>query len=149
MTNIQPRHRIGKEAAEARILGPEALSRLIHLSLACDQCRKTKSKCERSKSDDDPCKSCLAAGTGTCPPFSLSYPHHQLNPLPACTFLGIPPLSHPAHLLPSDRSLNRSELQTWPSQGLHPCHRATMASGRIHPRRNPVIQRSSRKCPYQ
>ena len=33
--------------------------------LACDQCRKTKSKCERFKGDDEPCKSCLAAGTGT------------------------------------------------------------------------------------
>jgi len=38
-------------------------------SRACDQCRKTKSKCERFKGDDEPCKSCLAAGT-------------------ACTFLG-------------------------------------------------------------
>lgn len=33
--------------------------------LACDQCRKTKSKCERFKGDDEPCKSCSAAGTGT------------------------------------------------------------------------------------
>ncbi|KAF8260725.1 fungal-specific transcription factor domain-containing protein [Lactarius quietus] len=38
-------------------------------SRACDQCRKTKSKCERFKGDDEPCKSCSAAGT-------------------ACTFLG-------------------------------------------------------------
>jgi len=38
-------------------------------SRACDQCRKTKSKCERFKGDDEHCKSCLAAGT-------------------ACTFLG-------------------------------------------------------------
>ncbi|KAH9044579.1 fungal-specific transcription factor domain-containing protein [Lactarius pseudohatsudake] len=32
-------------------------------SRACDQCRKTKSKCERFKGDDEPCKSCSAAGT--------------------------------------------------------------------------------------
>jgi Fungal Zn(2)-Cys(6) binuclear cluster domain len=109
MTNIQPRHRIGKEAAEARILGPEPQSRLIHLSLACDQCRKTKSKCERSKSDDDPCKSCLVAGTGTCPPFSLSYPHHQLNPLhsPSLHFPRYPPLS-PTPPIPSPLTVRRT-----------------------------------------
>ena len=68
------------------------LSRLIHLSLACDQCRKTKSKCERSKSDDDPCKSCLAAGTGTS--LSLSYLYHETETRPpACTFLGTHPIS--------------------------------------------------------
>ncbi|KAI0036598.1 fungal-specific transcription factor domain-containing protein, partial [Vararia minispora EC-137] len=29
---------------------------------ACDQCRKTKSKCERFEGDVEPCKSCAAAG---------------------------------------------------------------------------------------
>jgi hypothetical protein len=81
MTNIQLRHPIGKGAAEARIPLLEPKSRLIHLSLACDQCRKTKSKCERSKSDDDPCKSCLAAGTRTTS-FSLT-PTTNLTPLPS------------------------------------------------------------------
>ncbi|KAG9222442.1 hypothetical protein CCMSSC00406_0002777 [Pleurotus cornucopiae] len=38
-------------------------------SRACDQCRKTKSKCERPDGEALPCKSCLASGT-------------------ACTFLG-------------------------------------------------------------
>ncbi|KAI0049260.1 hypothetical protein FA95DRAFT_1557057 [Auriscalpium vulgare] len=38
-------------------------------SRACDQCRKTKSKCERFQGDSDVCKSCSAAGV-------------------ACTFLG-------------------------------------------------------------
>ncbi|KAF8640616.1 hypothetical protein AX17_000277 [Amanita inopinata Kibby_2008] len=38
-------------------------------SRACDQCRKTKSKCERPGGDNVPCKSCTAVGT-------------------ACTFLG-------------------------------------------------------------
>ncbi|RDB29501.1 Nitrogen assimilation transcription factor nit-4 [Hypsizygus marmoreus] len=38
-------------------------------SRACDQCRKTKSKCERPGSEASPCKSCALAGT-------------------ACTFLG-------------------------------------------------------------
>jgi len=109
--NIQLRHPIGNGAAEARIPSVEPISRLIHLSLACDQCRKTKSKCERSKSDDDPCKSCLAAGTGTTS-FSLT-PTIQLTRSPACTFLGIPTSSPPP--LPSDRSSNRSELQAWPS----------------------------------
>ncbi|KAI0308118.1 fungal-specific transcription factor domain-containing protein [Multifurca ochricompacta] len=48
---------------------PIEVSNRKRSSRACDQCRKTKSKCERFKSDDEPCKSCLAAGT-------------------ACTFLG-------------------------------------------------------------
>ncbi|KAI0321361.1 fungal-specific transcription factor domain-containing protein [Amylostereum chailletii] len=38
-------------------------------SRACDQCRKTKSKCERFEGDIEPCKSCALAGV-------------------ACTFLG-------------------------------------------------------------
>lgn len=38
-------------------------------SRACDQCRRTKSKCERSVNETLPCKSCAATGT-------------------ACTFLG-------------------------------------------------------------
>ncbi|TFK77447.1 hypothetical protein BDN72DRAFT_830615 [Pluteus cervinus] len=38
-------------------------------SRACDQCRKTKSKCERPAGDNVPCKSCALTGT-------------------ACTFLG-------------------------------------------------------------
>ncbi|KAJ7597406.1 fungal-specific transcription factor domain-containing protein [Mycena floridula] len=38
-------------------------------SRACDQCRKTKSKCSRGSSEQDQCKSCQTAGT-------------------ACTFLG-------------------------------------------------------------
>lgn len=60
----------------------ETLSRLIRLSLACDQCRKTKSKCERSKTDDDPCKSCLAAGTGTPLPLLSLTPTPPTEPAP-------------------------------------------------------------------
>ncbi|KAF8346943.1 fungal-specific transcription factor domain-containing protein [Amanita rubescens] len=41
-------------------------------SRACDQCRKTKSKCERSVSDNIPCKSCAATGT-TCTFLGPSY----------------------------------------------------------------------------
>ncbi|KAF8078976.1 fungal-specific transcription factor domain-containing protein [Lyophyllum atratum] len=47
---------------------PQASSRK-RSSRACDQCRKTKSKCERPGGDAAPCKSCALAGT-------------------ACTFLG-------------------------------------------------------------
>lgn len=111
MTNIQTRHPIGKGAAEARIPLLGRYLGLFHLSLACDQCRKTKSKCERSKTDDDPCKSCLAAGTGTP---STSYHHHQTDsPSSACTFLGIHSTFHPPP--PIDRSYKRSELQARPS----------------------------------
>ncbi|SRR6266550_8415200 len=39
---------------------------LCIFSSACDQCRKTKSKCERSVSDNIPCKSCAATGTSEC-----------------------------------------------------------------------------------
>lgn len=35
--------------------------------LACDQCRKTKSKCERSTPDAERCKSCEANGLGESP----------------------------------------------------------------------------------
>ncbi|KAF8634943.1 hypothetical protein AX15_000674 [Amanita polypyramis BW_CC] len=41
-------------------------------SRACDQCRKTKSKCERSANENTPCKSCAAAGT-TCTFLGPSY----------------------------------------------------------------------------
>lgn len=34
--------------------------------IACDQCRKTKSKCERLPADSDICKNCAASGNGAC-----------------------------------------------------------------------------------
>lgn len=84
MTSIQPKLPIEKGAAEARTPCPAAPHLAYLLSLACDQCRKTKSKCERFKGDDDPCKSCLAAGTGT-PIFplilSLAPPTNPLSSL--------------------------------------------------------------------
>lgn len=47
-------------------------------SKACDQCRKSKCKCERSNSSE-PCKNCVLLGTRTSPP--LSFFHHSL-PVP-------------------------------------------------------------------
>ena len=49
-------------------------SPLIKAFLACDQCRKTKSKCERSASDNVPCKSCAVAGTSECRASSVNDP---------------------------------------------------------------------------
>lgn len=55
--------------------------------LACDQCRKTKSKCDRLNGDGGICKSCALTGTG----WSLNYHSHKCVTNPrseACTFLG-------------------------------------------------------------
>ncbi|KAI0068074.1 hypothetical protein BV25DRAFT_1875230 [Artomyces pyxidatus] len=49
--------------------GPSETASRKRSSRACDQCRKTKSKCERFQGDNEPCKSCSLAGV-------------------ACTFLG-------------------------------------------------------------
>lgn len=56
---------------------------------ACDQCRKTKSKCERPSGDATQCKSCALAGTReySYPPTLLYYT--QFPYIPACTFLGM------------------------------------------------------------
>lgn len=40
------------------------LSNFLLPNLACDQCRKTKSKCERVSGDSGVCKSCALAATG-------------------------------------------------------------------------------------
>ncbi|KAJ3874729.1 fungal-specific transcription factor domain-containing protein [Lentinula edodes] len=52
---------------------PESLSASRkRSSRACDQCRKTKSKCERVAGEGVPCKSCVLAGT-TCTFLGPSY----------------------------------------------------------------------------
>ena len=54
-------------------------------SKACDQCRKSKCKCERS-SPQDPCRNCIMLGTGACPPART---RRRLTCVrAACTFLG-------------------------------------------------------------
>ncbi|KJA25236.1 hypothetical protein HYPSUDRAFT_199780 [Hypholoma sublateritium FD-334 SS-4] len=63
-------------------------------SKACDQCRKSKCKCERA-APSEPCKNCVMLNTRASPPslFPQSPPHspptrHTLTPPTACTFLG-------------------------------------------------------------
>lgn len=104
----------GKGAAEVRISLishprpiPFTHSSQLSPSLACDQCRKTKSKCERFKGDDEPCKSCLAAGTCTSillfPILSLSFPRLLNSPSSTSLHLfgyapyAVPPPTHPNH----------------------------------------------------
>ncbi|KAI0050188.1 hypothetical protein FA95DRAFT_1570714 [Auriscalpium vulgare] len=57
------------------VLAPEATSRR-RSSRACDQCRRTKSKCQRYGSDEDPCHGCLETGS------SCTYvgPSHKRGP---------------------------------------------------------------------
>ncbi len=43
-------------------------------SKACDQCRKSKCKCERSSSAGEPCRNCVLLGTGEY--FVVSGPTH-------------------------------------------------------------------------
>lgn len=65
-------------------------------SKACDQCRKSKCKCERS-SPQDPCRNCVMLGTRKSPPppprapalpVRLLYAMCADRTCPACTFLG-------------------------------------------------------------
>lgn len=60
-------------------------SAINHTCIACDSCRKTKSKCERGAGDGSPCKSCALAGSSKSDHLS---PFRLINALKACTFLG-------------------------------------------------------------
>ena len=84
-------------------------------SKACDQCRKSKCKCERS-SQNEQCKNCVLLGTRASSVVS-----------PAS------PVAHPA--APSVH-VPRPLAQTWAAQGLHRCDRGPAASDRS-PRRHP------------
>lgn len=47
---------------------------LLHniFRLACDQCRKTKSRCEHLSQSQEPCRNCLISGASTCSLRSLA-----------------------------------------------------------------------------
>ena len=52
-------------------------------SKACDQCRKSKCKCERS-SPQEPCRNCVMLGTREClPPLCLAWPPPSSSPYPS------------------------------------------------------------------
>ncbi|KAF5388613.1 hypothetical protein D9757_004721 [Collybiopsis confluens] len=63
-------------------------------SRACDQCRKTKSKCEKGVGEGTPCKSCTLAGT-TCtflgPSYKRGPPKESLPLLPLFDPPSLPP----------------------------------------------------------
>lgn len=54
-----------REVAEVLLIRLLATVPVSYTPLACDQCRKTKSKCERGSRDSSPCKSCQLTGTGS------------------------------------------------------------------------------------
>lgn len=58
---------------------------------ACDQCRKTKSKCKRNPNPARPCASCEASGGGTSMSFLSQRPYgsNETKSPSECTFLGI------------------------------------------------------------
>ncbi len=98
--------------------------------LACDRCRKIKSKCEPGATDNK-CKNCEVANTRACSTLRTlkSTAHIQAD---YSMYL-------PRYVIASSAkrtwSLNphRAELQAWPAEGLHSFHRAAMASSRMHP----------------
>ena len=75
-------------------------------SKACDQCRKSKCKCERSL-PTEPCKNCILLGTGT----SALLARHALTSFRLMTLNTTFSLHVP-----------RSFTETWSSEGLHRCH---------------------------
>lgn len=76
----------GNEVAEVHTAVLLSCSLFLLIS-ACDQCRKTKSKCERSL-DGGPCKSCALVGTGQFQLISLTSPSDTPFLRQACTYLG-------------------------------------------------------------
>jgi hypothetical protein len=85
-------------------------------SKACDQCRKSKCKCERT-SPHEPCKNCVLLGTRTSP-FSC------LRPYASVLLEGLPLSSSTLTLFPLLRSVHfpRSFTETRSSKGLYRCH---------------------------
>ncbi|THH18408.1 hypothetical protein EW146_g2572 [Bondarzewia mesenterica] len=95
-------------------------------SRACDQCRKTKSKCERFEGENEQCKSCALAGVGKSRVFLLRKRYV---------------VDVHFSLLSLSLHLPWAELQTWPAKRLHPRDRTTMASSRIHELAKDILTR--------
>jgi hypothetical protein len=72
-------------AAKVSFLFISSHSTYTHHTTACDQCRKSKCKCERS-APGEPCKSCVMLGTCNYPYLSSRSLSNTLHL--ACTFLG-------------------------------------------------------------
>ncbi|KAF8514204.1 hypothetical protein BU17DRAFT_94692 [Hysterangium stoloniferum] len=53
---------------------------------ACDQCRKTKSRCEHPPQSEEPCRNCVLSGTGDNLLYALLIVAHYVFPQ-ECTFL--------------------------------------------------------------
>jgi hypothetical protein len=86
--DVQPTNR--KRSSRGQYTPVDRLSSLLFIDkLACDQCRKTKSKCERPAGNNTPCKSCILAGTGS---HSIFHPEHPFNShcCYCCTSLYLP-----------------------------------------------------------
>jgi hypothetical protein len=57
------------------------------IAVACDQCRKSKCKCERTAGDGESCKNCVMMNTRTSISLTLASKFPHSNSV-ACTFLG-------------------------------------------------------------
>ena len=123
-------------------------SRLMVWDLtACDRCRKSKSKCEPSPNEGEPCKSCAALGLGeflvhgllcVCGHKLISTNHLQN----AHTRVGAAfPCKDGVEPLTLQSS---SELPQGSSQGVHPDSRASFAPSRKHVSGDHVVERPAR-----
>lgn len=93
-------------------------------SKACDQCRKSKCKCERG-SPQDPCRNCVMLGTRESPLGSMLDAARRLPPA-----VGMPALYRCAVILTIRNSVHipGPVAQAWPAKGLHRRDRGTAPS---------------------